>query len=122
MRERGRLEEADSLSREALRLDRLRHDTAAIATSLTNLSAVLWRRGQHDEARTTAEEGVALSDALGGLGQALLGQGRDQDALASLERSLKIRLAKLDTTGTAVAVARSGSRHLPHPAGPVRGG
>ena len=53
------------------------------------LSAVLWRRGQHDEARTTAEEGVALSDALGGLGQALLGQGRDQDALASLERSLK---------------------------------
>ena len=106
VRERGRLEEADSLSREALRLDRLRHDTAAIATSLTNLSAVLWRRGQHDEARTTAEEGVALSDALGGLGQALLGQGRDQDALASLERSLKIRLAKLDTTGTAVAVAR----------------
>ena len=102
VRERGRLEEADSLHREALRLDRARHDTAAVATSLTNLSAVLWRRGKNDEARTAAQESVSLrralygnlhtetASALQGLGIVLTNQGEFDQAELTLSEALAI--------------------------------
>ncbi len=103
VRERGRLDEADSLHREGLRLDRARDDTAAVATSLTNLSAVLWRRGDYAEARTAAEEAVVLRRALygdlhteiavaqRGLGLVLTAQGEFEAAERVLGEALAIQ-------------------------------
>ncbi|HWB42380.1 MAG TPA: serine/threonine-protein kinase [Gemmatimonadales bacterium] len=102
VRERGRLVEADSLHREGLRLDRARGDTAAVATSLANLAAVLWRRGKNDEARNAAQESVSLrralygdqhtetASALRGLGIVLTNQGEFDQAERALSEALAI--------------------------------
>jgi serine/threonine-protein kinase len=100
VRERGRLAEAESLHRESLRLARGRQDTAAVATGLADLSAVLWRRGQQAEARGAAEEAVALRRALygevhtetaaaqRGLGIVLTNQGAYEEAERALGEAL----------------------------------
>jgi serine/threonine-protein kinase len=128
VRERGRLEEADSLHRVALRLDRGRGDTAAMATSLTNLSAVLWRRGQYEEARDAAEEGVSLrrglygdlhtetAAALRGLGLVLTSQGEYEQAERVLGEALAVneRLLGTDHPQVASILGDQGLAHWRH--------
>ena len=115
VRERGRLEEADSLHREALRLHRALDDTAAVANDLANLSAALWRRGQFAEARTAAEESVALrrtlygdrhtttAAALRALGLVLTNQGEFDAASRALGEALAINESLLGKDHPTVA-------------------
>ncbi len=103
LRARGEFAEADSLFRESLRLDRARDDTAAVAGAPGNLAAVLWRRGQHDEARGAAEEALALrrelhgdlhtetAEALRGLGLVLAARGEFAAAQLALGEAVAIR-------------------------------
>src|SRR5262249_45827903 len=79
--DQGRLDEAEPLFRETLRVARAAHTGARIAGSLLNLGRVAARRGRFDEARRLFTEARAEFVRDGDLASALLADARAAEAL-----------------------------------------
>lgn len=115
----GLFDEADTLYRQALELDRAAGDPGRLASHLSDYSAALYRAGRFEEARETGEEALALHRELYGpahtliatsllnLGTVLAAEGRYDDGAALLQDCLRMRRQLLGDEHPHVALALS---------------
>ena len=114
----GRLEEADSMLREALAINRqlFGENHEAVAANLGNLAIVVRERGQFDEAERLLEEGLAIDQKLDGpedynvgfdlneIAVVLRLRGRPDSAVKLLRRALAMTVKQTgeDEVGTKI--------------------